>query len=192
MDHTNLPCLSAYTLFEAVGSGQFGKVHRAIHNKTKQEFAIKLVKTDKFNVLPKLDEFTKNEISILSSISNPNIIQFIEIIHSKTCIYFVYEYCNQGTLQNKLYEKGHLSEKQAITIFKQLLKALEELNQKRIVHRDLKPSNILSHKGTVKLCDLGFCKQLKQGEMTRTMVGSPIYMAPEALKGQEYDCQCDI
>lgn len=52
------------------------------------------------------------------------------------------------------------------------------------MHRDVKPDNILFHNGIVKLGDFGFCKNLtNNNDMTATMLGSPIYMAPEVLKG---------
>lgn len=61
------------------------------------------------------------------------------------------------------------------------------------MHRDLKPSNIMLHNGQVKLGDFGFCKALNNPEdLSSTMVGSPIYMAPEILKGQEYTIKADI
>ena len=46
------------------------------------------------------------------------------------------------------------------------------------MHRDLKPENILIKEGTFKLADFGFCKELSVEMMTRTMLGSPLYMAP--------------
>jgi len=67
------------------------------------------------------------------------------------------------------------------------------LYNENILHRDLKPTNILFHNGVVKLADFGFCKELlKENDMTQTMVGSPIYMAPEVLKGLIYDIRADI
>jgi serine/threonine protein kinase len=48
----------------------------------------------------------------------------------------------------------------------------------------MKPDNIFFHNGVIKLGDFGFCKNLNSAdEMTKTMLGSPIYMAPEVLKG---------
>ena len=96
---------------------------------------------------PKLDEFTKNEIQILEAINNENIIQFVEILKSANNVYFVYEYCNEGTLENVLFEKKFLKEKEAIKIFKQLLNAFKTLSEQNIVHRDLKPSNIMIKDG---------------------------------------------
>ena len=60
------------------------------------------------------------------------------------------------------------------------------------MHRDLKPTNILFHNGVVKVADFGFCKEMMNNELTQTMVGSPIYMAPEVLKGSVYDNRADV
>ena len=61
------------------------------------------------------------------------------------------------------------------------------------MHRDLKPSNILLNNGVIKVADFGFCKSLLgPKDLTKTMVGSPIYMAPEILKGQNYSIKADI
>jgi serine/threonine-protein kinase ULK/ATG1 len=77
--------------------------------------------------------------------------------------------------------------------FKQLINAFSALYEKKILHRDIKPTNILFHNGQLKLADFGFCKELeKEKDLTKTMVGSPIYMAPEVLKGELYDCRADI
>lgn len=52
------------------------------------------------------------------------------------------------------------------------------------MHRDIKPDNILIHNGSIKIADFGFCKPLEnQNDMVATMLGSPIYMAPEVIKG---------
>ncbi len=74
-----------------------------------------------------------------------------------------------------------------------MLAAFKELFQKNILHRDLKPSNILLHNEVLKVADFGFCKGLSDAEdLTQTMVGSPIYMAPEVLKGNTYNLKADI
>ena len=53
------------------------------------------------------------------------------------------------------------------------------------MHRDLKPTNILLHNGVIKLADFGFCKSLAEpNQMAQTMLGSPLYMAPEILRGE--------
>lgn len=78
-------------------------------------------------------------------------------------------------------------------IFQQLLEAFKVLNKYNIMHRDLKPDNIFIHNGDIKLGDFGFCKTLMtQDDMTSTMLGSPIYMAPEVLRGEIYTSKADI
>jgi serine/threonine protein kinase len=61
------------------------------------------------------------------------------------------------------------------------------------MHRDIKPSNILLNNGVIKLADFGFCKPMKDSkDLAQTMLGSPIYMAPEILKGEIYTMKADI
>lgn len=107
--------------------------------------------------------------------------------------YFVYEYCNGGTLEHKLKQETQLPEREALKIFRQLLEAFKVLNKYNIMHRDLKPDNIFFHNNNLKLGDFGFCKTLgKADDMASTMLGSPIYMAPEVLKGEAYTSKADI
>ena len=61
------------------------------------------------------------------------------------------------------------------------------------MHRDLKPANILLHNDMIKLADFGFCRFLDSDkDMATTMVGSPIYMAPEVIMGQNYNHMAEI
>ena len=61
-----------------------------------------------------------------------------------------------------------------------------------MINRDLKPANILCRGNVFKLGDFGFCKSLEKANMTKTMLGSPIYMAPEILRGEIYSTKADI
>lgn len=107
--------------------------------------------------------------------------------------YFIYEYCNGKTLEVLLRQEGKLEESKALKIFKQLLEAFKILNKYNIMHRDLKPDNIFFHNGNLKLGDFGFCKTLgRQDDMASTMLGSPIFMAPEVLRGEIYTSKADI
>ena len=83
-----------YSLLDTVGQGQYGKVYKALNIKTNQIFAVKVVKAEKFNSVPKLEEFTMNEIQILSQINNPYVMKFVEMLKSARNYYFVYEFCS--------------------------------------------------------------------------------------------------
>lgn len=181
-------------LYEQIGSGVYGKVYRAINNTDKKEYAIKVIPINKFKENKKLEECTVNEINILSNIeAHANIIKYYDMLKTSNNFYFIYEYCNGGTLEGLLSKQGKLSEENTLLIFKQLLEAFQVLNKYNIMHRDMKPDNIFFHNGVIKLGDFGFCKNLNSAnEMTKTMLGSPIYMAPEVLKGEIYSNKADI
>lgn len=62
-----------------------------------------------------------------------------------------------------------------------------------IIHRDLKPANILVHEGVFKICDFGFAKFFNDASrMTRTCVGTPIYMSPQVLAQKTYTEKTDV
>jgi serine/threonine-protein kinase ULK/ATG1 len=182
-----------YLLSESIGAGQYGKVYRAKNQKTGEVVAIKVIPLEKFNNVPKLEEFTTNEIKTLSRITNPNVVKFIEMLKTANNTYLVYEFCDGGTLEDILQAQHHMSELDSIKIFKGLINAFQSIYKENILHRDLKPSNILFHNNVVKIADFGFCKKMTgPQELTFTMVGSPIYMAPEILKGYPYNIKSDI
>lgn len=83
-----------YTLTEAIGQGQYGKVYKATHVDTKMNVAIKCIRVDKFIEIGKLTECTRNEVETLMLIQdNINVIKFVEMIKTARNIYLVYEYC---------------------------------------------------------------------------------------------------
>jgi serine/threonine protein kinase len=70
----------------------------------------------------------------------------------------VYEFCNGGTLEDKIKMSKMINEVEAVSYFTQLMSAFSVLHDKKILHRDIKPTNILFHNGKLKLADFGFCK----------------------------------
>ena len=116
---------------------------------------------EKFKKLPKLYDFIKNEIDILTKIDHPNVIKFIEILRTSNNFYLIYEYCNGGDLEHLLKRRKLLPEKEALEILKQILSAFKVLMSRNILHRDLKPGNIIFNNNTVKVADFGFCKILE-------------------------------
>jgi serine/threonine-protein kinase ULK/ATG1 len=84
------------------------------------------------------------------------------MLKTQNNFYFVYEYCNGGTLEGMLRKEQTIDEKKALLILKQLLEAFQVLNKYNIMHRDLKPDNIFLHNGVLKVGDFGFCKSLEK------------------------------
>ena len=181
-----------YLLETLLGSGQYGKVYKAKNLEKSEYFAVKSIKTAHLQKM-RLENTIQNELTILKSISSPHIVKFIELKQTPTHYYMIYEYCNGGTLEGHLKAVPTLSENEALSIFGQIVEALRVLGNRGVVHRDLKPSNILFHNGVLKVADFGFARILKKPtEMMETMVGSPLYMAPEILQGKAYDKKSDI
>jgi len=182
-----------YVLYESIGAGQYGKVFRAKNTQTNETVAVKTIPLHKFAQVPKLEEFTANEIKTLGRINNPNVVRFIEMMKTVNNMYLVYEFCEGGTLEDIIQRRRFIAEAESLNIFSQLLNAFKAIYKENILHRDLKPSNILIHNGVFKIADFGFCKKVSgPQELTFTMVGSPIYMAPEILKGYPYNIKGDI
>lgn len=86
-----------------------------------------------------------------------------------------------------------MPEAETFGLLEQLISAFKLLNQYHILHRDLKPENIFFSNGKLKIGDFGFSKTLKGDKaVTTTMIGSPIYMAPEVIRGEVYTAKADI
>jgi len=102
-------------------------------------------------------------------------------------MYMIYEFCDGGNLEELLHRKRAFTENEALYFFKQIINGYFSLYKRNILHRDLKLQNILLKDGSIKIADFGFCKILsRRNDLTSTIVGSPIYMAPEILKGKPY------
>ena len=132
-----------YTLGKTLGKGSFGQVRLAVHKATKQVRAIKILKKAEVNM-----DNLLNEISVLSKLSHPSIMQLYEIFEDNLNIYIVSEYCKGGELFDIITEKGSFTEKEACIIMKQLMSGICYSHQNGIVHRDLKPENILMDNNT--------------------------------------------
>jgi serine/threonine protein kinase len=87
-----------------------------------------------------------------------------------------------------------LSEDVTAYICREVLRGLASMHSSQRVHRDIKGENtLLQTDGSVKVADFGFCAQLSQSSSKRnTVVGTPFWMAPEVIRGSDYDCKVDI
>ena len=191
ISHKNKNISKEYTLGKTIGKGAFAQVRLGIHKATKQTRAIKILQKKKIN----MDELL-TEISIVSKLSHPSIMQVFEIFEDNANVYIVSEYCKGGELFDIISDKGSFSEKEACIIMQQLLSGICYSHQNGIVHRDLKPENILmennkSHDLSIKIVDWGCATQINKKERLHETDGTSYYIAPEVLQG-EYDEKCDI
>ena len=177
-----------YILEETLGEGAFGKVKRAVHTKTNEKVAIKIL--DKTTMKEEEDDYNRliKEINILKKLRHKNISQLYEIIESKNKLYLVVELCEGKELFDYIVDNQKLSEEVACLFFNQLIDGIEYLHTQNIVHRDLKPENILLSydKKEIKLIDFGLSTIYDNENLLSTPCGTPSYAPPEMLKGEEY------
>lgn len=179
-----------YVLERVIGKGQFGEVFKGYNKTTGEDIAVKTV--NRKNLKGKFYELLENEIKVLRSCNNPNIIKLYDIKKTANNIYLVLEFCNEGDLMKYMKEKTKLTEDEAIEFLCQILNAFKTLYKSKIMHRDFKLANILKHNGMIKIADFGFAKLLGNDTFTNTMLGSPLNMAPEVLGGKDYNSKADI
>ena len=122
-----------------MGEGTYGKVYRATTTDSKETYAVKCIPIEKFRKIRKLHEFTKNEIYVLEKLDHPSIVKYYEKLNTVNNTYMVYEYCDEGTLEKKIYSNKFLKEDDALVYFSQMLSALCLMDTHHILHRDLKP-----------------------------------------------------
>ncbi|KAH8151310.1 uncharacterized protein LAJ45_04512 [Morchella importuna] len=190
---TGVPPDVPYTVLELVGKGSFGSVYKGIHNETKQTVAVKSLDLDQHD-----DEIKdiQKEIALLSQLKAgdaPNITAFHGSYLLGHRLWVIMDFCSGGSVRT-LMKAGPIDEKYITIIVRETLTALGYLHKQGIIHRDIKAANILvGQDGRVQLCDFGVSAQLagKNGKRN-TFVGTPQWMAPEALTGGSYDSRIDI
>ena len=147
--------LGEFRLSKVIGEGTFGKVIMALHDKTGEKVAIKIL--SKKSIIQNNDtERVYREITILKSLHHINICQLYYVIETTKYICLVIEYCNGKDLGLLFQEKKYFSEFEVLEIFSQLVSTLDYLHKFNIAHRDIKLENILITKeGVLKIIDFG-------------------------------------
>ncbi|KAK5645017.1 hypothetical protein RI129_006317 [Pyrocoelia pectoralis] len=192
----NVKCLKqlGYIIGKKIGEGAYSKVCVALftHNGVRTKIACKII--NKKNVHSDLmKKFLPREISIISMIDHPNIINILNILEINKVVYMFMEHCKNGDLLEYIRTHGELSERRTKHFFRQTVDAVQYLHNQNIAHRDLKCENIfLTQNNTVKLGDFGFARKSIDDNtgkklLSNTYCGSAAYAAPEVLQGIPYD-----
>lgn len=180
-----------YVLEDDIGWGKFGIVKNAYSiNSPNYEVAVKIIN---MKLIQKKYHYLAQEIVSLKRVDHPNIVKILEIYKTSDKIYIVMEKVKGKDLLDFLFGIHTLTEFQAATIVKQILKALSHLNWLNLWHRDIKLENIMIDPETlrIKLIDFGFSSFYNPSIALHTQVGTPYYIAPQILKG-EYGKEWDM
>ena len=180
---------------EELGKGAFSLVMKATRSSDSVDVAVKIV--DLTRLTPKQLAELDAERFILEQFRHPHVVNLLAIYETTTRLYLVLELLSAGDLFNKILQKGCFSERATKRITLQLTSAVAAMHKLGIVHRDLKPENILciedpvTKQIDVKVADFGIAKKLGK-QRTKSTCGSPGYVAPEVIRGDEYDLAVDM
>jgi tetratricopeptide (TPR) repeat protein/predicted Ser/Thr protein kinase len=174
--------LGPYRIENKVGEGGMGEVYRAVDTRLGRTVAIKLSR-EKFS-----DRFER-EARAIAALNHPHICTLYDVGPN----YLVMEFIEGETLAQRL-TRGKLSMEQVAQYGGQIAAALAAAHAKGIIHRDLKPGNIMLTKSGVKVLDFGLAKGAEDETLTvsRAIMGTPAYMAPEQREGKVADARADI
>ncbi|GAM22823.1 hypothetical protein SAMD00019534_059980 [Acytostelium subglobosum LB1] len=174
-----------------IGEGAAGEVFVVTRQKTGTKAAIKKMPLTQHNM-----KLLVTEIGILKSCKHPNIIDYIDSYLVGDSLWVAMEYMGGGCLTEVLdqFATVKLLESQIAYICQETLKGLAYIHSQYRIHRDIKSDNVLlGSDGSVKLADFGYAAQLTKSKQKRmTIVGTPYWMSPELIRGQNYDRKVDI
>ena len=170
-----------------LGHGASGVVYAAVDKRDGRKVALKI------GTIADLAELA-NEIGLQSLTKHPNIVECIEAYAFEQEVCMVIELVEGGSLTDCLDLEYPMPEPAIAYVCKGILQGLAFMHANHRLHRDIKSDNILiDHRGNVKIADFGFAINLTTETSKRTsVVGTPYWMAPELIRGQEYDFKVDV
>uniref|UniRef100_A0A8C6L8N8 Protein kinase C n=1 Tax=Nothobranchius furzeri TaxID=105023 RepID=A0A8C6L8N8_NOTFU len=185
--------LGDFELIRVIGRGSYAKVLLVRLKKTEQAYAMKVVKKELVHDDEDID-WVQTEKHVFEQASmNPFLVGLHSCFQTESRLFLVIEYVNGGDLMFHMQRQRKLPEDHARFYAAEICIALNFLHEKGIIYRDLKLDNVLlDHEGHVKLTDYGMCKEgIRPGDTTSTFCGTPNYIAPEILRGEDYGFSVD-
>jgi WD40 repeat protein len=181
-----LPTIPGYELLQELGRGGMGVVYKARHLALRRLVALKMILAGSYAGEAQLERF-RVEAEAVARLQHPHIVQIHEIGEHDGLPYFSLEFCEGGSLRQRLHDRP-LDPHEAARLLEKLARAADAAHRQEIVHRDLKPHNVLlTADGTPKIADFGLAKKLDAAETQQTtsgsVLGTPSYMAPEQARG---------
>jgi serine/threonine protein kinase len=185
-----------YEVQKLLGKGATGTVYLAKDTFSGNEVALKTIEPEVFRD----PEFGKvyraqflNEASLAGKLRHPHIAAILDAVVEKNSGYVAMELVTGGELSQYVAPGKLLPVGDALQIGFKCCGALEYAFKQGIVHRDVKPANILVAKGTdVKITDFGAAFLKKSQSVQTALMGSPYYMSPEQLSGEEVTFHSDM
>jgi uncharacterized RDD family membrane protein YckC len=187
--------VGGYRLVRVLGEGGMGRVYEAEEITSGRRVALKLIAA-RYVESPAAVERFRREGRLASGVAHPRCVFVYAADEAGGRPYIVMELMPGTTLQDLVNRSGPLSVDEAIARILDIIDGLRELHRLGIVHRDVKPSNCLvDAQGRAKIGDFGLSRSLIRADAvtrTGTFIGTPLFAAPEQIKGEAVGARSDV
>ena len=190
-----------YRVLEVIGRGGMGVVYRVEHLRMGKVAAMKVLHRDLADDSDVVHRFER-EAAAVSRLHHPHTVQVFDFGTAGGALYLIMEYVRGQDLGRIVDRDGPMPWARAAPLLAQICGALQEAHEYGIVHRDLKPENVLITRSTAgrdyaKVLDFGLAKLDQRNAPKREtersqIVGTPYFMSPEQIRGEEVDLRSDI
>ncbi|KAI0772983.1 Pkinase-domain-containing protein [Trametes elegans] len=192
---STVPC--QYRTGKTLGSGTYAIVKEAVHIKTGEYFACKVINK---KLMEGREYMVRNEISVLKKISkgHRNVVTLHDYFETAHNLYLVFDLCTGGELFDRICAKGNYYEADAAALVRTVFGAVKYIHECGIVHRDLKPENLLfrtkAEDADIMIADFGLSRVMddEKFQMLTEICGTPGYMAPEIFKKTGHGKPVDV
>lgn len=184
--------IGPYRIDHEIGRGGMGVVYHAHQPSLNRSVAVKVLPHSLASDPEMVSRF-QQEARALAGIQHENIVHIHDILEESGTWFLVMEYLD-GVQLSELIERGVLDEEQILAVGRSIAHALTVVHARGIVHRDIKSHNVMvTRDGKVKLMDFGVAR-VEGGVKTvaGSVLGTPDYMAPEQIQGQEITPRTDL
>ncbi len=187
--------LGHFDVLETIGRGGFGVVVKAFDRKLQRIVAIKVMSAGVAIASPARKRFVR-EARAGAAVRHENVVRIYAVEETPTP-HLVMEYVPGESLQHHLDKSGPLDVREVLRIGAQIARGLAAAHATGLVHRDIKPANVMLDDGenrTVKLTDFGLARAADDASLSQsgTVVGTPMFMAPEQARGEAFDHRADL
>ncbi len=184
--------LGHFEIIEPLGQGGMGQVFRALDHALQRYVAVKVLRRGKSQRDDKQIELLLQEAIAQARVNHPNVATIYHVSRDDGDPFLAMELVDGGTLAARI-KHGPLPFNEIALIASQIVEALRVSLQFDIIHGDIKPNNLLIKKsGDIKLSDFGMARSATKEEGESDLGGTPNYLAPELLHGDQPSVQSDM
>lgn len=184
-----------YLLREEVGRGGMAVVHRALDTVLDREVAAKLLHPHLATDPAFLERF-RREARAAAVLAHPNVVAVHDWGEHEEGAFLILQLVDGVSLRDVLRSRGTLTPAEALAVLVPAAAGLQAAHDAGLVHRDVKPENLLiGRDGSVRVTDFGLARAAASATSTfgpEVLIGSPHYLAPEAVQGAPLDGRADV